>query len=534
MTGDGYWRAGLSDLPRLIESCDRDPFSPTYGCFDRGYWHYRTSEFPSGMFQEAVLALAIAYRTDRPENPYHQQARVRELVGAGIRFAAKASHADGSCDDYFPYERAAGAAAFSLYACTEAHRLLDLPVDAITLDFFKRRGRYLARTGSRESGTLSNHLALMALALRNVVLLTRDPWFERQSNRLLDRVLALQDPEGWFPEYEGCDPGYLSFTIDFLAKLGQKGVDRVREPVTNAIRFAAHFMHPDGSYGGEYGSRNTCHVLPHGLELMARHVPEAARMSERHLERLARGMPKGVQDDRGFAHYSANLLQAACDWTVDRSAGTLPCEQAIERYFPRAGLWVAGDGHDYAVVSTRKGGVAKVFRRGVLAHADCGITGRTQAGARFTSQIAGASSYRQEGPMRIIEGGCAVHRDLRFSPETQFAFRAFLLVVGRFLPANATRRWLQELGILPRRRQMPLRYRKCFVGAVPTAVKWEFWLDDRWTRLKTLAVMSSATYMYVATSRPYQPSDLYPWRDLSHLLPALNERRHASCEYPLP
>ena len=61
-----------------------------------------------------VVTLALAYDTKAQENPYYRQAVIREWVQAGIRFAADSSHRDGSCDDYYPYEHASGAAAFSL------------------------------------------------------------------------------------------------------------------------------------------------------------------------------------------------------------------------------------------------------------------------------------------------------------------------------------------------------------------------------------------------------------------------------------
>ena len=114
----------VSQIPKILTLQDRNRHSPTYGCFDRNYWHYRIIDFPSGMAQEFVLPLALAYGADIPGNQFFQKSALREWVLAGIRFAARAAHADGSCDDYFPYERAGGATAFSLLACLESYRLL--------------------------------------------------------------------------------------------------------------------------------------------------------------------------------------------------------------------------------------------------------------------------------------------------------------------------------------------------------------------------------------------------------------------------
>ena len=50
----------LADIPKILTLQDRTPVSPTYGCFDRAYWHYRMMDFPCGMSQEFVLPLALA------------------------------------------------------------------------------------------------------------------------------------------------------------------------------------------------------------------------------------------------------------------------------------------------------------------------------------------------------------------------------------------------------------------------------------------------------------------------------------------
>jgi hypothetical protein len=50
----------------------------------------------------------------------------RDRIEAGFRFAARSADRDGSSDDYFPFERASGATAFSLLACIESYELMDL------------------------------------------------------------------------------------------------------------------------------------------------------------------------------------------------------------------------------------------------------------------------------------------------------------------------------------------------------------------------------------------------------------------------
>lgn len=519
-----YLLEGLRYIPRIIELCDRNRLSPTYGCFDRSYWHYRTSDFPSGMYQEAVLPLALAYTLQHPKNPFFQQARAKELVEAGIDFTRRSSHREGSCDDYFPYERAAGAAAFSLYACTEAYLVLQLK-NPDFVSFFKKRGTYLAGIGYRESGILSNHKALIILALFNVFQVSGEKSYKEMAEKKLSHLLSLQDPEGWFPEYEGCDPGYLNFTIDFLAKYYQKSRDEsVLGPLTKAIEFNSFFVHPDGSFGGEYGSRNTFHFLPHGLELMGKQIPQAVVAADLFLESVKRNQRSYLDDDRIFCHYVYNFLQAYVDFCPRREVGLEPQRGNFSKYFERAGLALkAYDGH-YAVLSAAKGGVAKIFRGNELLWSDCGLVGETTDGRQFISQVKGDFRFVDNGKKFTIEGYCYLHRPTGVSPLLFLLFRKFMFLIGRFLPANVVRSLLQKRMILKKKEKFPLRFKKSFFWDTTPRLEWELYLEDSRAKIKRLWIGTDSTFIYVATSQPYQPGAMKEWIDLAETAGALNDK----------
>ncbi len=119
-----FARAALAEIPKILTLLDRNRHSPTYGCFDRTFWQYKVIDFPAGMSQEFVYPLALAYHTNLEGNQFYQQPVLKDWVEAGILYGAKRGHPNGSCDDYFPFERAAGAAAFSLLAAIESYQLM--------------------------------------------------------------------------------------------------------------------------------------------------------------------------------------------------------------------------------------------------------------------------------------------------------------------------------------------------------------------------------------------------------------------------
>ncbi|HKJ23210.1 MAG TPA: hypothetical protein VKB65_00205, partial [Myxococcota bacterium] len=201
--GAFYRERVAAELPRALTLLDRDPSSPTYGCFDRNYWHYRTQDFPSGMYQELALPLAQAFVGAWPGSRHHGQPRLRELALAGVDFAARSAHADGSCDDYFPFERALGATAFAAAAHAEVLRLLDDRDPGRTAHLRRRCDWLLAR---QESGRLTNHHALVALAAARTGAWLDDAALLARAREPLARCLDWQHEEGWFPEYEGADP----------------------------------------------------------------------------------------------------------------------------------------------------------------------------------------------------------------------------------------------------------------------------------------------------------------------------------------
>lgn len=507
---DRYAAAALAYVPHLVQLVDRNPYSPTYGCFDREYWHYRTLDFPCGMSQEMVLPFALLYTRDFPGSPYRGRPRLREIAEAGIRFAARAAHADGTCDDYFPYERAMGALVFSLYACTEAYQLLDLR-DGALVDFFRRRADHLIRVN--ETGRLSNHQALAALAAYNVYRLTGDDRYRRLSDDRVALTLAWQHPEeGWFQEYEGADPGYQTCTLSFLAKLHRKrGDDALVGPLTRAVGFAWHFMHPDGSYGGEYGSRNTYHFYPHGFEVMAPHTEQAGQVADQFLRGLACGKRYHNDDDRMCGHCVHDWLQAWLDYHPNRPP-PLNARPDFVRWFPAARLLVAKTPRAYTVAGLAKGGVYKCFDEDGPLASDTGLIGELEDGRVLVSHLVDPDRRIEADPAAgrfAVEGVFHVRRAQLSSPLKLVVFRLLLLTVGRFAP-NLLRRLVQRL-LITYKTRTSYRFRRTFrIG--PAGLEVTDTLPAP-VPFRRLSQGSDATSIYVANSNTYQESVLRcPWR----------------------
>src|SRR5204863_1153471 len=80
--------------------------------------------------------------------------------------------------------------------------------------------------------------------------------------------------------------------------------------IERAVGFAAHFVHPDGSFGGEYTSRNTYNYFPHGFELAGKWIPAALELNDRFLRGLANGLGACYADDHILGHHAWSYLLA--------------------------------------------------------------------------------------------------------------------------------------------------------------------------------------------------------------------------------
>jgi hypothetical protein len=525
---DLYASEAIIYLPRILGLVDRNLLSPTYGCFDKSYWHYRTIDFPSGMYQECILALALVYKFNFPGGDvYYNNERIRELVVAGINYADKSSHKDGSTDDYYPYERALGASCFPLLACTESCILLHIRDEKI-LEFFKRRGRWLIN--HNESGKLSNHQVLCALCLYNIHIITGEKEFLEGAKRRIELVLSWQSDEGWFQEYEGADPGYQTFTIDFLAKYYQKSKDQVLlEPLKSAIDFSSYFAHPDGSYGGEYGSRNTFNFYPHGFEIMGRVYPLATQITDRFLYGVRNGKKAYIEDERIFFHTVANYLQSYLDYNEARE-GSLDGRVDFVKHFQKAGIYVRKGKSSYVIISLAKGGVVKAFSSEKHLYSDNGLIARLRSGRlvvthhvdRYKSEISG-NRVEVSGSFGLVK--------LKLPTPLKFVlFRIGLLTLGR-LSSNLVRTLLQKMLITGKKR-VPIWFKRTFEfeDSIKIIDEVKYLSKETDFKIEKLYAGVDHTSIYVVMSNTYQESVLKKWFDFSEFIGELNEKNYIKVE----
>ncbi len=522
-----YAEAAMLHIPRLLGAIDRNPYRATYGCCDRQYWHYRTSDFPSEMHQEACWPLALAYTHELPGNRWQGEPRVRELAIAAMRYSARSCHRDGSCDDYYPYERALGAAVFLLAAAAQTYRLLDLDDDEICA-WLQRRARWIAT--HEESGRLSNHHALAALGLLHTAAITTERRYRQAAEERLHRLLTWQSDEGWFDEYGGADPGYQTVTLDCLVQCRRLlAAEWLDEPIARGVRFCRLFLHPDGSYGGEYGSRGTYHCYPHAFELHASHNADAAGLADGFLTSLATGKQAAFEDDRLVAHRLGSLIGAYLDWSPTRPQPHENIGDPI-RHLPQARLLVRRTSQTHTIVSAARGGVFKHFSESHCV-TDAGLIAELEDGRVVVSQNHNLSRdvrYSPAPPTLTVKGPLHVARFETATPLKFVVLRMGMLLAGRWF-RTLVRRLLQRR-LITGRREGPLMLTRTFELLPDGRLRVSDFIEltDSRVRVRRMSFGVDHQAAYVAASGVYQDAVLQPWQDLDAYVDRLNRERRVT------
>ncbi len=453
-------------LPRLLSLMDGDRTSASFGMADRYRWAWGLIDFGNGSFQGAAHGLARLWQAGLwPYNTGRDQFLVR--IDSLFFGAARLARADGSMEEAFPNEGSfcvTALVAFDLLCAIELLRD-DAPEE------MRQRWQAVVRpmigylhTADETHALISNHLATAVAALARWSKLTGEAASDVRARGLLMRILRHQSGEGWFREYEGADPGYQSLCTYYLADVHGLHPDwGLAEPLERSLRFLWHFAHPDGSFGGLYGSRCTRFYYPAGVEALASEVPEAAALAQYMSASISSGrvVTLAAMDESNLVPMFNAYCWAATLWSQmedKRAVLALPAQggKVFRRSFPQAGLWIdAGPGH-YTIVSTHKGGVVAHFVPGKVAFIDAGVVVRNASGRLGSSQsFSEDNKVSLEGDLLSVRATISPMPKQLPTPLQFLVLRLLCLTIFRLRPLREWGKRLLVRLLITRRQQWP-------------------------------------------------------------------------------
>lgn len=443
-----YAEAAVAVLPRVLAGFDVNPVSPTFGLGDRFHWAWGLIDFPNATFQAVVHGMARLWVNDLWPYPSDVDRFVARMDAAVLGLRTCAAR-DGSLSEAFPGEGSwcvTALGAFDALAATELMRpVVGNEVAERWLGVVDPLARVLRSTDETHA-FISNHLSTGAAALYRWADATGCDDSRRAADRIIERIIERQHAEGWYLEYQGADPGYQSLATYYLADIVDRREHEVlRSSLERSAEFLQHFVHPDGSFGGAYGSRNTRFFVPAGFHVLAQHSPAAHAIARRMATSLRDQTVVSLAaiDPPNLPPFFNSYCWAATTPLPSKESPVLPADagasQRVE--FPGAGLLVDAGPRHYTVVSTKKGGVVQHYVDGREAVVDCGAL------YRRGSDIGSAQAHDEQSMSTITESTVVVEADVRTvvtEVPKPWQFAALRIASISVLRSRRIREWVKQ------------------------------------------------------------------------------------------
>lgn len=439
-----YLNQVYSVLPRILSLYDTDSSSDTYGMGDRYHWAWGLIDFGNGTYQGAAHGLARLLTHDLLPQKFDTK-KILNRIDAMFSATRRLCRKDGSMEEAFPYEGSFCVTALVAYDLISTIDLLENSLDNDQknkyLDIIRPLISYLHHAEETHA-IISNHLATAVAALYKWQKVSGES-AENRGYELLQIILKNQSTEGWFKEYDGPDPGYQTLCTYYLADIHRmKPALCLLEPLKKSIEFLWHFAHPDGSFGGIYGSRNTRFYYPAGIEWLSNEIPEAACLAEymRNSIRHNKVVNLLTMDESNLIPmFNAYCWAATCDEEIN-DRPILPCQsdKAFRKYYDEAGLLLDSENNHYTIVSTNKGGVVYHFVDRKLDYINTGVIIKTKNGNLYSTQ-----AYQQDNKVKIEND--VIEISAGFQPVTRRTPTPLQFLIFRAMNVTIMRtKWLRE------------------------------------------------------------------------------------------
>ncbi len=244
-------------LPRILTQICRDPNSNNFGCCDRNYWHYKITDFPSIILQQAIYSLSIFQEqiTDKDLKEY-----ISKIVIAGGNFWEKRAIRYRSFEEYYPHENGYPPLAFSTLSIAKLCYNNKIKIKDVSRGLLKARKKLYYSFETKAF----NQQIIGTTALAYIEKLLPDN--NDKLIQVIDKTLNHQSADGWFMEYDGPDLGYLSVSLDGLWDLYDvTKSEKCLKSINNATDFIVNTIDKFKDGLMIYNSRNTNYIVPYGL-----------------------------------------------------------------------------------------------------------------------------------------------------------------------------------------------------------------------------------------------------------------------------
>jgi len=473
------------------------------------------------------------------KNPYYNNLAVKEYIEAGLRFWAKQQHKDGSFDEWYRFERSHVATAFTALYISETLLLLGDRLDpqtrASVIGALRKSCHWLSKNQDK---VVANHSVGALVALENFLLLTNEDFVRKSIQDYLSLIERLQSKEGWFSEYGGADLGYLSLSLEFLTRFYAKTQDPpALKMISHALSFMKYFVHPDHSYGGEYGARNTKYLFPAGLVQASDHSSDAESILSALTQSLAKDQaitPLAADDRYATFFFLPSYLEAG--FLLEGKVRSVVPLSNFEHNFEDAGIFNKKNAVYHAIINYKKNGVSKIFSAdGQQVFSDTGYIAQFSDGtiaasqwldpkrAVFVNKEKNVTRIKIRSPFAYT----SLHKDFAFYFS---AFKALMAVIGRSAALSERLGRLVKYMFIKKVKTCPVILEREMIISEEGITVRDHIVNKTGKKLAKFFLTSDLSVMHVPSSKLFVLGDLRrePRKDLAQ---DLDRQRAVTCEY---
>lgn len=359
-----YYEKIKQVLPRVLSFTNKNIATQSYGIGDRLRWAWGVTDFSNSTFQCQVFGLSCLMKSKF----FSQKEKLIflshiKILFKGLKNIIKLDH---GLSEAFPNEYSyctyALVAETYLGALNNIKKYLTIKEYNEWLDTIEPIVKFLIK--QREThGKITNHQSSAALAVLRWNIIKKEKYIRNFLKQKINLIKKNQSTEGWFYEYDGFDPGYETLNLNNLIQINLILKDKnIKKRINKSVRFLSNFIHPDLSFGGQYGSRNTNFIFPGGIEIFSRsniHAKNFSNLIKQSIKAEKHSTLLSMDDNNLVPMFNSYCL-ALINFKKSRN---LKKKIIIKNeIFNKSGIIIKSNKNFYLITNFKKGGLFYYFK----------------------------------------------------------------------------------------------------------------------------------------------------------------------------
>ena len=295
--------------------------------------------------------------------------------------------------------------------------------------------------------------------------------------------------------------------IDYLAKYYKKTKDKkVNAAIKKSTEFLSYFLHPNLTSGGEYGSRNTEYLIPHGIEFMAKQDKNASIIAAHIRQSIVNqtSISPTSLDDRYLTYISYCWLQAHQDISKLKTAQPR-YKSNFQKDFTKAHIYIISNNAVYLILNYAKSSFKLFSKKGKHVIYDAGILVKTKNQKLSSGFLNYKNKVKLEKNKIIVNGNMGEIKTNLLDPKKNILLRGFQLTLGKNKNISLLTKKILRKKLITKEDSTPVKFKREI--EINKNIKIVDTIKSP-SPIKKIYINNKFSYTYIPSSRLFQISEL--------------------------